>query len=104
MGGKSSITTTITARRLVSGSMTTLYSGLPVQIDGANEDEVGYQPDHSSPADTFLIYLLWGGYTLLRGDELTDEVNGGNPYNVLNNPRSQADGHVEIKAYQVIGT
>ena|SRR2546421_3502842 len=99
-----SIETTATVKRRVSSSMTTIYTGTPVQIDDASYDEVGYAPDGQSPADAFMIYVMWPGYTIQRGDELTDELNGGNPYNVLSKPAPYPDGHVEVKTYQVVGT
>ena len=96
--------TTVTVKRKVGSSMNTIYSHLPVQIDAASYDEVGYAPDGQSPADAFMIYVKWPGYTLQRGDELTDETNGGNPYNVLSKPESFPDQHVELKTYQVVGS
>lgn len=97
--------TFLTCKRLVSGSMTTVYQHVPAQVDESNYDEVGYQPDGSSPADAFMIYVKFGaGYTFQRGDELTDELNGGNVYNVLSRPAKYPNGHVELKTYSVVGS
>lgn len=93
-----------TVKRKVSGTMTQIYKNVPVQIDEASYDEVGYAPDGMSAADAFMIYVTFPGYTLRRGDELYDELTAGNAYNVLSKPASYPDGHVEIKTYQVVGT
>lgn len=99
-----SLDTTVTVKRKVSGSMSTIYTGMPVQIDEASYDEVGYSPDGMSPADAFMVYVKWPGYTLQRGDELYDEQNGGNPYNILSKPAPYPDLHTELKTYQVVGS
>lgn len=83
--------------------LSTVYTGLPVQIDAASLDEIGYTGGEGT-ADAFMIYVKMGNPSLQRNDQITDVLNGGNPYIIINKPESFSDGHVEIKAYQPVGS
>lgn len=90
-------------KRKVNGTMTTIYQHVPVQIDSASYELLGYDKSLSD-GDAFMIYIKFRGYALQRNDELTDELNGGNPYRVTNRPEVFSNGHVEIKAFQSWGS
>ncbi len=100
------IETTVTITR----SGTTIASGVAVQLDTKHPMMAAYY-NAAHPYDVFDCYVLYAppAWTVLRSDELTDEVNvdpltnAHTLYRAVGRPQPYPDGHIECVVNQFTG-
>lgn len=93
------IETTVNITR--GANNTVVQNGVAAQIDTKNPMMAAYY-NGSHPYDVFDCYIKYAaGYTVLRGDTITDTINtdpltnAKTVYRVVGRPQAFPDGHIE---------